>query len=81
MDTLTAEKLKNEMSVKDWDVALDAYAADDYVKFNAAYEVNSLLAEVVVSEGDVRQNWLAKRAEIETAAKGVLENMNKALVK
>lgn len=81
MDALTAEKLKNEMSVKDWDVVLDAYAADDYVKFNAAYEVNSLLAGVIVSEGDVRQNWLAKRAEIEAAAKGVLENMNKALVK
>lgn len=81
MDNLTAEKLKHDLSLLDWDVERDAYVSDDYVKFNAAYEVNVMFAEVVVSEGDVEATWNQKRAEIETAAKGVLENMNQKLAK
>lgn len=79
MDNLTEEKLKHDLSLLDWDVARDAYVSDDYVKFNAAYEVNVMFAEVVVSEGNIEDNWNKKRAEIEAAAKGVLENMNRAI--
>ena len=81
MDNLTNAKREGGLKLLEWDDARDGYAADDYVKFRAAYEVNSMFAEIVVSEGDPVENWMAKRAEIEKEAKSVLENMNKALIK
>lgn len=80
MNTLVEEKLKNDISVLSWDDARDAYVADDYVKFNAAYDVNSMFAEIVVAEGDPEENWLKKRAEFEAEAKSVAEKMNKELL-
>ena len=80
MDNLTNEKRKHELSLLDWDDKRDAYAADDYVKFNAAYEVNAMFAEIVVSDGDIEKNWSKKRAEIKEAAKSVIKNMNEALL-
>ena len=80
MDTLVEEKLKNDIAVLSWDAERDAYVADDYVKFNAAYDVNSMFAEIVVAEGDPEENWLKKRAEFEDAAKSVADKMNKELV-
>ncbi len=78
---LREAKLSNELSLLSWDVERDSYVADDYVKFNAAYEVNAMFAEIIASEGDVAKLWEAKRAEIAKAAKSVEENMNKALLK
>lgn len=80
MNTLVEEKLKNDISVLSWDDARDAYVADDYVKFNAAYDVNSMFAEIVVAEGNPEENWLKKRAEFEAEAKSVAEKMNKELL-
>lgn len=80
MDTLVEEKLKNDIAVLSWDAERDAYVADDYVKFNAAYDVNSMFAEIVVAEGDPEENWLKKRAEFEDAAKSVADKMNKELL-
>ncbi len=79
-DTLVAEKRKHELSILDWDDARDAYTADDYVKFRAAYDVNSLFAELIVEEGDIEENWAKKKAEFEATAKSVADNMNKALL-
>jgi len=76
---LADAKREYELSLLEWDDKRDGYTADDYVKFNAAYEVNAMFAEIVVSEGDIEDNWNKKRAEIDGAVKGVLENMNKAL--
>jgi len=78
---LDKAKRSNEMSLLTWDDDRDAYTAEDYIKFRAAYEVNSMFAEIIVSNGDAEELWLAKRAEIEAAAKSVVENMNKALLK
>ena len=80
MDTLVEEKLKNDIAVLSWDAERDAYVADDYVKFNAAYDVNSMFAEIVVADGDPEENWLKKRAEFEDAAKSVADKMNKELL-
>lgn len=80
-DKLVAAKRNYELALLDRDAKRASYAADDYVKFRAAYDANSMLAEVVVSEGDIEKNWEKKRAEIEKAAKSVVDNMNKALVK
>lgn len=80
-DNLRTAKLSHELSLLDWDEKRDLYTAEDYVKFNAAYEVNGLFAEIVVAEGDPVKNWEKKRAEIEKAVKGVVGNMNAALVK
>ena len=80
MNELTEAKLSEETNLVVWDVPRDSYVAEDYVKFNAAYETNSMFAEIVVSEGDVEENWNKKKAEIAEAAKGVEENMNKALL-
>ncbi len=79
-DTLTEEKRKHELSLLDWDDARDAYSAEDYVKFKAAYDVNVMLAEIVVAEGDIEENWNKKKAEFEEKAKEVADNMNKALL-
>lgn len=78
---LRKAKLEHELSLLDWDEKVDLYTADDYVKFNASYEVNGLFAEIVVAEGDPVKNWEKKRAEFEKAANSVVENMNKALLK
>ena len=80
-DSLTAEKRKHELAILEWDDARDTYAADDYAKFNAAQKVNSMFAELIVSEGDIEENWMKKKAEFEESAKSVAENMNKALLK
>lgn len=81
MDNLTAAKLEKDLSLLDWDILRDAYAEDEYAKFNAANDVNVMLAEVVVSEGDIEENWKKKCAEIEASAKAVADTMNEALVK
>lgn len=73
-------KRSHELSLLDWDVKRSSYAADDYVKFNAAYEVNSMFAEIIVAEGDAEKLWEKKRKEIAKAAKSVEDNMNKALL-
>lgn len=80
-ENLRAAKLGGELSLLKADPRRDLYTADDYVKFKAAYEVNGLFAEIVVEEGDVEERWEKKRKEIEKAAKPVLENMNKSLIK
>lgn len=80
-DKLEAAKREYDMSLLDMDEYRSFYTADDYVKFNAAYEVNGLFAEVVVADGDPVENWKKKRAEIEKAAKSVTDNMNAALLK
>jgi len=73
-------KKANELSLFVRDVVRDTYSADDYVKFNAKYEVNALLAEVILADGDVETNWNKKKKEIETEANKVLKNMNDALL-
>ncbi len=78
---LKEAKLSNKLSVKKWDSDLDFYTEDDYVKFVAAYDVNNILAEIVVDDGDVEKIWEKKRKEIARAAEEVLKNMNNALVK
>ncbi len=80
MDDLAREKLAGDTKLLDWDLQREFYAADDYVKFNAAHDVNNLFAELIVSEGDIEQNWLKKRAEFEEEAKKVADNMNKAIL-
>lgn len=80
-DAIVADKLSNELSLLGWDDARDSYVADDYVKFNAAYDINNMFAEIVVADGDPEKNWLKKRAEFEKTAKSVAKNMNKALLK
>lgn len=77
---LSAAKKNNELSLHGWDAKRDFYVAEDYVKFNAAYEVNSMFAELVVSEGDPKELWEKKRKEMEKSAKSVADNMNKALL-
>ena len=79
-NALQAAKRTKELSLKKIDIAGETYTADDFVKFNAAYEVNSMFAEIIVSDGDVEVEWNKKRAEIAKAAKSVEENMNKALL-
>ncbi len=79
MRSLSAEKLANETKLLDWDLQRDFYAADDYAKFNAAYDVNNLFAELVVSEGNIEESWNKKKAEFEAEAKKVADNMNKAI--
>lgn len=74
-------KRNSDLALHKIDFTRDSYLAEDYVKFNAAYEVNSMFAEIIVSDGDVGKLWEAKRAEIAKAAKSVEENMNKALLK
>ena len=74
-------KLEHELSLLDWDEARDCYTADDYVKFNASYEVNGLFAEIVVGEGDIEKNWEKKKKEFEKDANSVAKNMNEALLK
>ena len=81
MVNLLNAKREHELSLLDWDDKRDSYTAEDYVRFNASYEVNSMFAEVVVSEGDPAKIWEKKRKEIEKAAKPVVENMNASLVK
>ncbi len=78
---LLAAKRSQPLSLLDWDVARDCYGAEDYVKFNAANEVNSMFAEIIVGEGDPVQAWEKKREEIKEDAQKVAENMNKALLK
>ncbi len=73
-------KKAEDLSLLTWDAKRDFYVAEDYVKFNAKYEVNSMFAELVVSDGDPRELWNKKRAEIAEAAKSVEDNMNKALL-
>lgn len=78
---LMKAKREYELSVLERDVKRSFYVADDYVKFNAAHDANGMLAEVVVSDGDIEKNWEKKRKEIEKEAKSVVKNMNDALVK
>lgn len=80
-DNLRAAKLSNELSLMDWDVARGCYVADDYAKFGASYEVNGLLAEIVIEDGDVEKKWAEKCKTFEKEAKSVAKNMNKALLK
>jgi len=80
-DKLETAKREHELSLLDMDEQRSFYAADDYVKFNSAYEVNGLFAEVVVAEGDPVENWKKKCTEIEKAAESVTKNMNDALLK
>ncbi len=80
-NNLKKAKREHELSLLDWDDERDAYAAEDYVKFRAAHNVNSIFAEIVVADGDPAELWAKKRAEIEALVKPVVENMNKALLK
>ena len=80
-EELDAAKRKYELDLLWNDADRTSYTADDYVKFNAAYEVNNLFAEIVVSNEDVETAWQRKRAEIQAAAQSVVDNMNAALVK
>ena len=69
------------MVMTDWDTDLNFYQADDYAKFSAAYDVNNMFAEIVVSKGDTDALWEAKRAELKPQAESVAANMNAALIK
>lgn len=80
-NNLKNAKRQHELSLLNWDDERDAYAAEDYVKFKASYNVNSMLAEIVVADGDPEELWAKKRAEIEALAKPVVDNMNAALIK
>ena len=77
---VTEAKKKNELSLLKWDAKRDFYVAEDYIKFNATYEVNSMFAELVVTEGDPKKLWEKKRKEMAKDAKSVADNMNKALL-
>lgn len=80
-DTLDAEKRKHELSILDWDDARNSYTDDEYIKFNAAYDVNSMFAELIVEDGDIVKNWEKKKAEFSKKAKKIASDMNKALLK
>lgn len=77
---LRKAKLEEPLALRSWDTARDFYTADDYVTFNAANEVNGMLAEAVVAEGDVEENWKKVVAGIEKDATSVAANMNQALL-
>ncbi len=81
MNKLTEAKRAGVLNLYEWDDDLKSYTAEDYVKFNAAYEPNSMFAGVITLNGDVEKNWLKKRAEFEDDLNSVLKNMNKALTK
>lgn len=81
MDKLTAAKLESDLDLVEWDLARDSYVTDEYVKFNAAYEVNAMFADIIVTDGDAKENWLKKRKEIEKDALKIEEHMNRTLIK
>jgi len=78
---LLKAKREHELSLLERDVARACYAADDYTKFIAAYDVNNLFADIVVSDEDIETAWAKKREEIAKAAESVTKNMNDALIK
>lgn len=79
MNSLTEAKLSNKTKLLNWDLDRDFYTAEDYARFNAAYDVNNMFAEIIVSDGDIEKLWLKKRSEFEKEAKKVADNMNKAI--
>lgn len=80
-DALLNAIRKEELSLMAWDVDRDSYVSDEMTKFKAAYDVNNMFAEIVVSNGDVEKLWEAKRKEISTDAKKIADDMNKTLLK
>ncbi len=79
-DNLMAAKTSYPLDLVKTDRERDAYAADDYARFVATYEVNNLFAELITAEGNIEELWAAKRSEIAAAAESVVANMNAALL-
>lgn len=73
-------KREYQLSLKKSDVAIDTYQAEDYVKFKAKYDTNQLLADIIVSEGDIEANWAKQVQQIRKDAEGVVASVNKALL-
>ncbi len=78
--TLRKAKLAEPLSIRRVDVAGENYVADDFVTFNAANDVNGMLADAIVSDGDPVEIWKKKISGIEENAKKVAANMNQALL-
>lgn len=79
-DAMMKAKRAETLSLRKWDADADFYTADDYVTFNAANDVNGMLADAIVADGDPVEIWKKKIATIEKKAKQVEANMNQALL-
>lgn len=78
--SLEAEKRKNELSLLEVDFDLRFYNAEDYTKFQASHEINGMLSEIVVADGDIKTLWNNKVDSIRAEAEAVAENMNKNIL-
>jgi len=77
---LRKAKLAEPLSLRELDLAGVNYAAEDFVDFWAANDVNQMLADAIITDGDPVEIWKNKISKIEDRAKSVAANMNKALL-
>lgn len=77
---LRKAKLAEPLSLRALDPVGDNYAAEDFVDFWAANDVNQMLADAIVSSDDPVEAWKKQVSKIEERAKSVAANMNQALL-
>lgn len=78
---LVLEKKKHDLSLLELDLDRNFYSDELYTKFQAANDINSILAEVITADGDVEENWEKKIKSIRADAEKVAEKMTKDLMK
>lgn len=79
MDELAAEKLAGDTDLLEMDIDRDCYTSDRYAKFLAASDVNTMIAEIVVSSGDIGKLWDEKVESLRAEAEAIEREMNEEI--
>lgn len=76
---LREAKLAGDLSIAMIDYNVQYFTGEKYKNFMANFDVNAMMAEVVVSDGDLEKEWAAKVAGIRGILDPALEEINAEL--
>ncbi|NLB81489.1 MAG: hypothetical protein GX800_07765 [Clostridiaceae bacterium] len=78
-DELVAEKLAGDTDLLEMDINRDCFTSDRYAKFLAANDVNTMIAETIVSNGDIEKLWNEKVNSFRAEAEVIEREMNEEI--